>query len=364
MKKCKICGKWKLISDCLGICGSCIKENNSLALDYIEHVHKKTREVFGLPVSSPKEDNGLICKICMNECKIPDGAYGYCGIRKNQGGKLIGVSSALAKLSWYYDPLPTNCVADWVCPGGTGSGYPKFSYSNGPEYGYKNLAIFFHACSFNCLYCQNWQFKKRTYDKVYTDIEDLLKTIKEDVSCICFFGGDPTCQLPFALRFSNEALKRKTSKILRICWETNGSMNPSLLKEMMDLSLESGGVIKFDIKAWNENLHFALTGVSNRRTLKNFELASSMLDRRKEPPPLIASTLLVPGYVDVEEVRNISRFIASLSNEIPYSLLAFYPNFFMNDLPTTSKDLAYKCYEVAKEAGLKNVKIGNIHLLK
>jgi len=35
----------------------------------------------------------------------------------------------------------------------------------------------------------------------------------------------------------------------------------------------------------------------------------------------------------------------------------------MKDLPLTSKELAYRCYEVAKKAGLKRVSIGNIHLL-
>jgi len=62
------------------------------------------------------------------------------------------------KLSWYHDPLPTNCVADWVCSGGTGAGYPKYAHCPGPELGYSNLAVFFHACTFNCLYCQNWHF--------------------------------------------------------------------------------------------------------------------------------------------------------------------------------------------------------------
>jgi hypothetical protein len=34
----------------------------------------------------------------------------------------------------------------------------------------------------------------------------------------------------------------------------------------------------------------------------------------------------------------------------------------MDDLPTTSRKQAYECYEVAKKY-LKNVRIGNIHLL-
>jgi len=35
----------------------------------------------------------------------------------------------------------------------------------------------------------------------------------------------------------------------------------------------------------------------------------------------------------------------------------------MSDMPLTSRALAYKCLNIAREEGLKNVRIGNIHLL-
>ena len=71
----------------------------------------------------------------------------------------------------------------------------------------------------------------------------------------------------------------------------------------------------------------------------------------------------MPGYVDVEEVGEIAHFIAQLDSNIPYSLLAFYPSFVLRDLPTTSLSHAERCMEVAKQAGLKWIKIGNQHLL-
>jgi len=79
---------------------------------------------------------------------------------------------------------------------------------------------------------------------------------------------------------------------------------------------------------------------------------------------LIASTLLVPGYVDEEEVKSLAHFIASINPDIPYSLLAFHPHFYMSDLPLTQKSMAQRCLEAARGAGLKNVRIGNLHLLK
>jgi hypothetical protein len=35
----------------------------------------------------------------------------------------------------------------------------------------------------------------------------------------------------------------------------------------------------------------------------------------------------------------------------------------MSDMPTTSKTLANQCRQAAQDAGLNNVRIGNVHLL-
>jgi pyruvate formate lyase activating enzyme len=140
-------------------------------------------------------------------------------------------------------------------------------------------------------------------------------------------------------------------------------MDRRLLRRMIDLSWLSGGCIKFDLKAWNEDIHRVLCGVGNKRTRDNFAYAADRIPERPDPPPLIASTLLVPGYIDEKEVEMIARFIASLDATIPYALLAFSPQFFMTDLPATSRALAHRCLTVAREAGLERVRIGNVHLL-
>jgi pyruvate formate lyase activating enzyme len=123
--------------------------------------------------------------------------------------------------------------------------------------------------------------------------------------------------------------------------------------------------MKFDLKFWDETLNIVMTGVSNKQSLKNFEnIGRKFYNERKIPPLLTASTLLIPGYIDEIEVKNIAEFIASINQEIPYTLLAFYPQYVLNDLPTTSKEMALKFLKIAREAGLKNVKLGNVHLLK
>jgi pyruvate formate lyase activating enzyme len=141
-------------------------------------------------------------------------------------------------------------------------------------------------------------------------------------------------------------------------------MHPALLKQVAKISSDSGGCIKFDLKAWSEELHIALCGISNKRTLENFQLLAEYTLKRPSPPFLIASTLLVPGYIDEQEISNIARFISSLNPDIPYSLLAFAPQFMMQDLPTTSRHHAHECLAAAKAQGLKRLRIGNVHLLR
>lgn len=363
---CVVCkGTERPVARVLEVCAKCLKERPEESKQYIIRAHYLSRTAFSLPVDPPRSSRGVVCGQCVNNCSMGPGEMGYCGVRKNQANRMEGVSSDKGKLSWYHDPLPTNCVADWVCPAGTGAGFPRYALrKEGPEIGYKNLAVFFHSCTFNCLYCQNWHFREETLKTHYRSVEELVDAVDEKTTCICYFGGDPSSQMPFAIRASEEILKRKKHRPLRICWETNGSMDRALLKRAIDLSLHSGGIIKFDIKAWTESVHLALTGVTNRRTLENFSFVAERFDERKEVPLLVASTLLVPGYVEVDEVRQIARFIASLNRDIPYSLLGFYPHFYMSDLPLLDRATAEKCKEAALEEGLKNVRIGNISLLR
>jgi pyruvate formate lyase activating enzyme len=141
-------------------------------------------------------------------------------------------------------------------------------------------------------------------------------------------------------------------------------MSPQLLHKMMSLSLESGGCVKFDLKAMNRNIHLALCGVDNGRTLENFAAAARRISERHQPPPLVASTLLVPGYIDAQEVGAIASFIADLDPSIPYALLGFHGDFLMTDLPPTSRKHAQSCLAAAEAAGLKRVRIGNVHILR
>lgn len=361
---CTGCGREVIVAGNIGYCAECLRRGNEEALESAENVHTQSRRNFPVPGAVPCDEDGIECTRCINGCLVGDGGRGFCGVRRMSSGRLTGGNASDGFVRWYLDPLPTNCVADWICPAGTGAGYPSFSHQEGPEFGYHNLAVYYLGCTFNCLFCQNWQC--RDVDEVSAPVtaETLASAAGDRVSCICYFGGDPTPQIPHALAAARKAREGRSDGILRICWETNGSMDPDLLRQMLDISLESGGCVKFDIKAWDGNIHRALTGAGNKRVLENIDLIAARIGERPVPPLFAASTLLVPGYVDAEEVSAIASFLAGYSPDIPYSLLAFYPQFALGDLPTTSRDQAQRCKAAARAAGLTNVRIGNQHLLR
>jgi len=353
-KTCAICGRASpALSEALGVCPTCIEDGGEEAEGRALQAHARVRAPFGLPPEPPGSEGGVACDLCGNRCRLGEGEKGYCGLRVARGGRLVHLAGTARQgvLEYYYDPLPTNCVADWVCAGSRDRG--KY-----------NLAVFLGACSFDCLFCQNAQYRILTarLGPVCT-ARELAEAADARTGCICYFGGDPSPQMPFALKASELALSLREGGV-RICWETNGSMHPKLLRRALDLSLRSGGCVKFDLKAFRPALHRALCGVSNRRTLENFTYAASRIPERTDPPPVVASTLLVPGYVEAEEVRRIASFIASLDPGIPYSLLAFHPQHAMRDLPVTSRRQAEECLAAAAEAGLTRLRLGNVHLLR
>ena len=158
-------------------------------------------------------------------------------------------------------------------------------------------------------------------------------------------------------------VEEKGERIIRVCFEWNGCGRTDLVKKAAELAYVSGGNIKFDLKCFDRNLSLALSGVSNERAYENFRMiAEEFWDRRADLPVLTATTLLVPHYVDVEEVERIAKFISDLNPEIPYSLLVFYPQFMMDDLPVTPRRQVEECYRAAKR-WLKRVNVGNLHLL-
>ena len=346
--ECRLCGRSQpFTAGALGLCPECAGQDAGRT--YARKAHKQSRELFDLPEAPPRAVDGVRCPLCANDCLIGEGQRGFCGLRTVRDGRLRHIAGTPRRgvLHWYRDPLPTNCVADWVCSG---------SYQSGKH----NLAVFYKSCTLDCLFCQNWHFRQTdALSHKGTSARELADCAESRTYCVCFFGGDPASQMPHALA----AARLLAQRGVVVCWETAGTANVRLMEAAVRLSLKSGGCLKFDLKTHTESLHIALTGWSNRQTLENFGRAASRFRERPSAPLVIASTLLVPGYIDAKEVKRIADFIVEHDPNIPYSLLGFAPNYLMPDMPCTSVDQAEAAYEAATEAGLTNVHIGNHHLL-
>lgn len=352
-RECSLCGEEKTVSRTLKVCKECIEEEFSKAKKILIQAHKDIRSPFSLPYPPPRSegDHTANCNVCSNECVLAPGERSFCGLRENKNGKIKSkISPNKAFLYSYDDPTPTNCCASWFCP---------------VERGYKNLAVFFYGCGFDCFFCQN-SSHKRIKGRNSVHVTNLVDRIlhEEKYVCVCYFGGSPEPHLPFILNLNRKILeKKKEGRTCRLCFEWNGAGNPSLVKKAARQSLRSGGIIKFDLKAPNPKLSFALSGVKNKRVFDNFEMIyDEFWHKRPNPPLLTATSLLVPGYIGPEEVEQIAKKIARIDPAIPYSLLVFHPDFKADDLPITPKKTAIKALEKAKKH-LKQVHLGNKHLL-
>lgn len=366
MGKCIYCNKESIIiSDVINACVNCIR-NRKIDLG---ELHLRSRAVFGLQV----KDHGAIivqCNICGRNCSFSNKSY--CGYRVLHGAKITPVTNDHHKAvgMYYYDPHPTNCVATPVCPAVTGIGYPKYALYPRGEHGYYNIAVFYGGCNMDCLYCQNWEYRDMaSRAKPQLNMHDLVKAVNERTTCVCFFGGDPGPFAPHALIAAREMRRKAISlslSVFRICWETNGLWNPLLFKRAIELSLESGGIVKVDLKAWSPEVYSALCNIEEKHVhiiRENIKLAASYMKLRGKPPILVISTLLVPGYIDEYEIDQMTRYIAGLNPEIPYVFLGFHPDYLLVDLPRTSRRHVEKAMKIAHENGLKNVWVGNVFLL-
>lgn len=164
-----------------------------------------------------------------------------------------------------------------------------------------------------------------------------------------FTGGDLTCRPDFYAHCAR-LIKENTS--LWVLIETNGY---GLIPENLD-TLEESGVDSFwlDIKAEDSERHRWLTGCDNQWIL---QLPAEMLKRDFVVEVL---SLYIPEVVEAEELGRIAQRLAAVDVSIPFTILAFFPEYMMKEFRTPTVEEMVGAYENARNAGLTRVRLGNL----
>ncbi|MDI6885210.1 MAG: hypothetical protein QMD22_02460 [archaeon] len=73
-------------------------------------------------------------------------------------------------------------------------------------------------------------------------------------------------------------------------------------------------------------------------------------------------SLYIPGWVETDQIGNIAMELAPVDVEIPFTLLAFFPEYNMRDVPSPTLWQMIDAYSAAKDAGLRKIRLGNLHV--
>lgn len=167
---------------------------------------------------------------------------------------------------------------------------------------------------------------------------------------IAFTGGDIMCRPEFYVRCA-EGIKG-LNRSLWVLLETNGY---GLTPQNLDL-YKSAGVDAFwlDIKAYDPEVHRRLTGADNEWVLK---LPEEILRRGFT---LEVLSLYIPGWVEADQIEKISQLLAAVDPYLPFTILAFFPQYKLRHVPSPNLDQMLEAYKAARGAGLENVRLGNL----
>jgi pyruvate formate lyase activating enzyme len=280
-----------------------------------------------------EEDGALRCVACGHRCYIREGKVGICKVRFHRDGELRVPGGYVAGLQ--VDPIEKK---------------PFYHAFPGRE----ALSFGMLGCDFHCSYCQNWVTSQALRDDQAValpricDVDGLIRLAKEhDAPVVVSTYNEPLITSDWAVKVFEKAREAGL-----VCgYVSNGNATPEVLefiRPFVDL-------YKVDLKGFSDRNYRKLGGVL-QNVLDTIERLKSMGFWVE------IVTLVVPGFNDSEEeLREIARFIAGVSTEIPWHVTAFHPDYKMADPPRTTTEHLLRAYEAGKEAGLHYVYPGNLH---
>lgn len=282
-----------------------------------------------------KKGTELICRLCPHNCTISPEKKGFCGVRKNVGGKLYTLTFGRI-ISAACDPIEKK---------------PLFHFHPGTlAYSLGGL-----GCNLACRHCQNHEISQRRDDSSLSQMyemtpEQIVKNaIEKGCKTIAWTYNEPTIWYEYILETSLLAKRRgiKTALI------TNGVIN----KEALEHLLPHIDAYRVDIKGFSHEFYKKLSGFPFLdRVLESAELA---FDKGCHVELV---TNIIPHWND--QGTHIDRMInwikSRLDVGIPWHITAYHPAYKLHE-ERTSTELLEKIYRSAKDAGLKHIYLGNVY---
>ncbi len=271
-----------------------------------------------------------ICNICPHGCSLEEDQIGFCGARSNINGKVVSLNYGLLT-GIALDPIEKK---------------PLYRFFPGS----KILSVGSYGCNFRCSFCQNHEISMAKINDVLTNYvspEELVKIAKELVPegniGIAFTYNEPLIGYEYVLECAKLAKMEGLKNVL----VTNGFIS----EEPFLALLPYIDALNIDLKAFNDKFYQNISG--------NLEKVKHSIELAAKNNHVEVTTLIVPGENDSEEeIRELSRWIASINPDIPLHLTRFFPRYNMTDKDATKVSKVYELAKIARKS-LRYVYEGN-----
>lgn len=278
------------------------------------------------------DDMNVQCHMCFRNCVITEGERGFCKSRENIEGMLYTLTYG-RPVAVHIDPVEKIPFSHF---------YP----------GTDALAIGTATCSLRCLNCINWQFAWKTPEEVeqlYMTPEEVVETAKEnDLETICFTYNEPTNCYEYMLA----VFKLAKEEGMRTVFHTSGVMNSAPFEELCPYV----DAVVVDLKGFTEEFYEENCSGELQPVL------DFLLNVKEHGIWLEVVNLVIPGKNDsADTIREMCQwYVENLGSDVPLQFSRFFPtNSLSNLAPTPVATLETAC-EIAEEAGIHYVYIGNV----
>jgi pyruvate formate lyase activating enzyme len=275
---------------------------------------------------SENTGGALHCELCPHGCRIAEGHFGLCKVRRNEGGTLVlpyyGLVSSLA-----VDPIEKKPLHHFL-PGS------------------RVFSIGFVGCNMRCPFCQNWQISQEIPASLESHSPESLiaAALRSGAPSIAYTYSEPAVHFEFVLAAMAAARRAGLKNVL----VTNGCIESGPARDLLCLT----DAVNVDFKTWSSEAYDKILGGRKDTVLDFIRIAFSLCH-------IEATTLVVPGMSSsMEGITSISEFLAGLSRDIPLHLSAYHPAWKLG-APSTSQDLLDELALAARKK-LRFVYVGNV----